>query len=93
MAVGSAEVVAEIADTSALRGRGLSGRGSLSEERSILFVFPEPGRYGFWMPDMRFPIDIVWIDERHTVIGLTERVSPDSYPTVFYPPGPVSFLL
>lgn len=53
-----------VADTPAAREKGLGGRPSLKENEGMLFVFSEPGRYGIWMKDMRFPLDIIWLEER-----------------------------
>jgi uncharacterized membrane protein (UPF0127 family) len=52
---------AEVADTPARQQRGLSGRRSLPAGQGMLFVYDEPDLRGFWMPDMHFAIDIVWI--------------------------------
>ncbi|MBU1179932.1 DUF192 domain-containing protein [Patescibacteria group bacterium] len=43
--------------------KGLSGRSSLAESKGLLFAFPNPDKYGFWMKGMKFPIDIIWIDD------------------------------
>lgn len=66
----------EIADTDATRTRGLSGRPSLDERAGMLFVFPERGVYPFWMKEMRFPIDIVWIDG-DTVVDVVTLPPPE----------------
>src|SRR5882672_5260542 len=49
------------ADTDALRTLGLSGHSPLAADEGMLFIFPAPGEYGFWMKDMLFPLDLVWI--------------------------------
>jgi uncharacterized membrane protein (UPF0127 family) len=66
----------EVADTPAERGRGLSGREMLPENSGMLFVFDTPGRYGFWMYGMKFPLDIIWIDERLRVVYFVENAQP-----------------
>jgi uncharacterized membrane protein (UPF0127 family) len=68
----------EVADTPAERGRGLSGREMLPENSGMLFVFDTPGRYGFWMYGMKFPLDIIWIDERLRVVYFVENAQPIS---------------
>lgn len=83
----------EIADTNAERMQGLSGRESLETGRGILFIFPESGLYGFWMKDMNFSIDIIWLNGDLQPIGIEKNISPDSYPQVFYPPVPVKYVL
>lgn len=91
--VGEADIVAEIADTNTKRTRGLSGRNILEGNEGMLFVFEKPDHYGFWMKEMNFPIDIIWIGEDMRVRGITEHISPDTYPEVFYPPAEVRFVL
>lgn len=51
----------ETADSDVLRERGLSGRDSIPPQGGMLFLFPRPGRYAFWMKNMRFAVDIIWL--------------------------------
>ena len=78
----------EIADTDGLRTKGLSGRKDLSPNAGMLFLFPQKGIYSFWMKDMRFPLDFIWI-ANHQVVGLNSGVLPPSQtgnvPTVINP--------
>ena len=83
----------EYADTVEERTQGLSGRTEIEENYGMLFIFPEPGTYGFWMKDMRISIDILWITENGTIVGIEDSVSPDTYPTVFRAPVPISYVL
>lgn len=68
---------AQIADDDAERIKGLGQRTSLCENCGMLFVFPQKGRYSFWMKDMRFPIDILWID-KDKIVHLVQNFQPDS---------------
>lgn len=54
---------AEIARTDAEQARGLGGRDGLVPGAGMVFPYAEPSRRAFWMKDMRFDIDIVWIRE------------------------------
>lgn len=83
----------EIADTLEERTRGLSNRKELNERAGMLFIFETPGRYGFWMKDMNFAIDIVWINDAWHVVGVTQRVGPETFPKIFYPNEPVKYVL
>lgn len=83
----------EVASTPEAREQGLSGRTEVPPGSGMLFVFDVPGSYGFWMKDMLMPIDMIWIDESGTMIGVTENVQPDSYPEAFKPPSPVLYVL
>jgi uncharacterized membrane protein (UPF0127 family) len=82
-----------IADTPALRELGLSSRDSLPEESGMLFVFEQPDTYNFWMKDMKFPIDIIWLDDSFKVLHVEKEVSPETYPKTFGPQAKSSFVL
>ena len=95
--VGAHSFDVEIASTAPARAQGLSGRDGLPENGGMLFVFPSAGKYGFWMKDMKFVLDLVWIHGDH-VVGVTENVLPESGRTIFtltsyYPPEPVERVL
>ncbi|MFA5173431.1 MAG: DUF192 domain-containing protein [Candidatus Paceibacterota bacterium] len=84
---GEAKFLAEVADNTFKRTRGLSGKENLGEKEGMLFVYSIAGKPGFWMKDMNFAIDIVWI-KGEEVVGVTKEVKPESYKEgkVFYPP-------
>ena len=82
-----------IANDDLSREKGLSGRGSISSDTGMIFYFDEPGNYSFWMKDMLMPIDIVWIDQKKTVVGIVENISPWTFPDKFMPPKPIKYVL
>ena len=63
VAIGGTIVTAEIVDTKEKLELGLSGREGLSFNKGMLFVFPKTGYHSFWMKDMSFPIDIIWLSK------------------------------
>ncbi len=73
VAVGKGIVCADVARTPRERQRGLSGREPLEWNEGMLFVFEEPRPLVFWMKDMRFPLDMIWVREGK-VIGVSENV-------------------
>ncbi len=83
MKIGGKGIVVDIADDAAKRALGLSGRIALASDAGMLFVFENSGKYGFWMKDMNFPIDIIWIDEAGKIVHIEKSLSPDTYPKVF----------
>ena len=91
--IGNTTVAVAVASTTASREQGLSGSVSLPEGRGMLFVFPQDGAWGFWMKDMNFPIDIIWIDAAGKVITIAASLSPATYPQVFYPAAPSRYVL
>lgn len=73
-----------IADTPAERQQGLSGTQSLPQDSGMLFVFDTPNKPGFWMKDMKYGLDFVWLDSAMKIIDITHNVMPNTYPKVFY---------
>lgn len=71
-----------LADNQFEAKRGLSG---IEDPTSMLFVFGYKTIISFWMKDMLFPIDIIWLDG-NTVIGFEESLQPENPPTTLYQP-------
>lgn len=91
--VGIAIYSLECAITPAERSQGLSGRSGLPENTGMLFVFEKPAIYKFWMKDMKFPLDIIWLDESKRVVFIEKNVSPESYPNYFAPTDDSKYVL
>jgi uncharacterized membrane protein (UPF0127 family) len=88
-------VEAEVATTNAARARGLMFRDSLDERAGMVFPFPVPGRYAFWMKNVRVPLDIIWLDAQHRVVWIVERAAPclsDPCP-MYLPSADASFVV
>ncbi len=75
------------------QARGLGGRNNLPGNQGMLFLYDTPAIYSFWMKDMEFPIDIVWIDENYRIVDITKNISPDTFPQSFQPLKPVQYVL
>jgi hypothetical protein len=95
--IGQAVVAIEIRDTPAGRSIGLSGRESLEENEGVLFIFEEPDQYQFWMLDMNFDLDFVWINEG-LVVDISEHIpAPDKLtnepPMTVRPSQPATWIL
>ena len=84
---------AMIADSTESQEKGLGDRASLAKNAGMLFIFNVPGDYGFWMKDMSFPIDMVWVNRDKTVVGIARNVATSSFPGVFDPPSPIIYVL
>jgi uncharacterized membrane protein (UPF0127 family) len=59
--IGNAIFSVEVASTTIEETRGLSGRAGLGQNEGMLFLFGSPNVQNFWMKDMNFPIDMIWI--------------------------------
>jgi uncharacterized membrane protein (UPF0127 family) len=62
---------------------GLSGRKSLEEDEAMLFPFKESEKHYFWMKDMKFPIDMIFMDKDLKVVYIKKNALPESYPSVY----------
>ena len=72
------------------------GRPSLDNDKGMLFIFSSEASPSFWMQGMLIPLDLVWIDGRLNVVGVTANVPPHSSPgspPFYHPPQPVRYVL
>ena len=96
--VGDKELTVTVADNSSERAQGLSGRESLAADEGMLFIYDRPTYPGFWMYDMNFDLDMIWILENQ-VIDITENVpapppgTPKSQLNKYYPDDVVDMIL
>lgn len=71
----------EVAKTPEQRAKGLSGRASLDKNSGLLFVFDSQNVTPvFWMKDMLFSIDIIWINDSK-IIKIDKKIpfpAPDT---------------
>jgi len=73
--VGSSTFAVEIASTPEQSAKGLSSRATLDAKTGMLFVFSPAEQATFWMKDMNFPLDLVWI-KNEKVTDITRNVQP-----------------
>lgn len=69
-------VRAMVADSAAKRMIGLMHRGAINVDEAMLFAFPYAGRHGIWMYNMRFSIDVLWLDGHMRVIDMRRGLKP-----------------
>ena len=82
----------ELALTNEEQEQGLSWRKDLEENQGMLFVFDHSSKYSFWMKNMNFPIDIIWLappeaglgEDLH-VVYIKKDAKPESFPEIFEP--------
>ena len=73
--IGSNTFDVEMATTMVEQACGLSGRSGLGEDQGMLFSFGSGSTQSFWMKDMQFPLDMIWISQGK-VAGAAENVDP-----------------
>lgn len=80
---GGKQFHAEVASTPVAREQGLSNRDGLAPGNAMVFAFDSADTQCFWMRDMKFAIDIVWLDEQDKITYIEPRVDPSTYPKSF----------
>ena len=61
--------------------------------RGMLFPFATNDAHAIWMRNMKFPIDIIWLDENLVVVDIKRDARPESYPEIFRPKSPARYVL
>lgn len=75
--LGDQQLSVEVVNTPESIVQGLSGRTEMGSH-GMLFVLPEKGQPQFWMKEMRFDLDLVWIADSQ-IVEITGRVpKPES---------------
>ena len=80
----SSEIRVEVADTPALRSRGLMFRSELPDDEGMLFEYGHQTSGGFWMRNTYVGLDIAFLDAEGVILAILpgepeslETVSPD----------------
>lgn len=87
-----------IATTQEERAAGLMNK-TITDNTTMLFIFPRPGTYSFWMYHTNSSLDIVWLNVRGdagTVVYLVMNAPPcynkDSC-IIYYPTAQANYVL
>lgn len=83
----------DVADNEEEQALGLSFRDNMAQDRGMLFIFDQADKYCFWMKDMRFNLDIIWLDSNKDIVKVMENVEPATYPENFCPANPAKYVI
>ena len=72
----------EIADTPALRERGLMFRHRLGEDRGMLFLYESVQPVAMWMKNTYIPLDMVFVRADGTIAEVVQGTVPHSLDTI-----------
>lgn len=86
--IGGKNFQTELATTPESHAKGLSGRSCIGQNQAMLFVFSDVNRHCFWMKNMRFDIDILWLNGQNQITKIEQNASFKSYPKTFCPDKP-----
>lgn len=102
--VGDKMLSAQVVSTPEEMEQGLSGRAGMEDGQGMLFDFGKGATVtpNFWMKDMNFSLDFIWI-KNNKVIGITKNVPApiksqgqkikDNELPLYPPPSPVDAVL
>lgn len=82
-----------IAKRSREKESGLSVFNRLEKNEAMIFVFESLGRHSIWMKNMKFPIDIIWLDQNGLIVDIAENVAVNTYPNSFTPKEDAMYVL
>lgn len=74
--INSHSIFVEVAKTPHEKARGLSNRESLGPSMGMLFIFDGDDRPVFWMKDMSFSLDLIWINKFNRIVDIKENLLP-----------------
>lgn len=83
----------QIARSEQQRELGLGKRASLPANQGMLFIFPQVQPECFWMKDMHFSLDMIWINTNKQIVYIKHNVGPSTYPDSFCPTQPVKYVI
>tara|TARA_B100001250_G_C19366838_1_gene600120 strand:- start:113 stop:580 length:468 start_codon:yes stop_codon:yes gene_type:complete len=89
------QIQVEIADTISKRNLGLGKRSFLKKNWGMLFVFDKLKAHHFWMKDMNFPLDIIWLNNNR-IVHIIENANPSNSGVnlpILKPLEPANFVL
>ena len=90
---GSQMYTLRVANTPPAQQKGLGGLYSLPKNQGMLFTFSGPDVRCFWMKDMRFPLDVIWLDAGKQVVHVERNVAPATFPDEFCPNTPAQYVI
>lgn len=78
ISINGVKLQADVAITADEQTRGLSIKNALQSNEGMLFPYETPRILSFWMKDMKFPIDIIWLSADKRVVHIEENLQPCS---------------
>lgn len=90
--IGSETYKLYISDDELKRNQGLSDVTSMYDYEGMAFVFETSEAPAFWMKDMNFSLDFVYLQDG-VIVDIVEDVSPESYPDLIYPSSPATIVI
>ena len=72
----SGPVALEVASTDSERMKGLMFRREMGKDQGMIFIFPKTEVHSFWMRNTYLPLDMIFLDDSFSVLGVLDHVPP-----------------
>jgi len=82
-----------VADTEKKITEGLSVFRTIKNNEWMIFIFLQEWNYWFWMKDMKFDIDLLWIDKNWKIIWYINNFKKETYPEIFFSPKNIKYVI
>jgi uncharacterized protein len=92
MRIGDRTFTLEVAADEETRTRGLMFRESMPEDHGMIFVFHDEQLRGFWMKNVEFPLDIIFLDSAGRVVSI-RQMHPDQGRRITYSQEPAKYAI
>ena len=73
---GGHDIKAEVVMNAADMMRGMMFRDKLDSDRGMLFIHGSPGKYPYWMYQVKIPLDIIWMGRDRHVVEISANTPP-----------------
>jgi uncharacterized membrane protein (UPF0127 family) len=89
VSIAGVNLITDIADTQDKKTKGLDVRDNMAEGQAMLFPFDIDYPHPFWMYGMKFPLDIIWLDNQKIVVHIEHSLQPcpNQFDCPTYKPG------
>jgi uncharacterized membrane protein (UPF0127 family) len=77
----------EVVSNGVEKQKGLGGLVDMPQDQGMLFLSDTSNNQCYWMKDMHFAIDIIWLSAEKKINYIEHNVQPKTYPKSFCHPA------
>jgi uncharacterized membrane protein (UPF0127 family) len=74
--IGSLNIKAKISDTLTKKIIGLMYEKNISSKEGMIFIFNKETNIPIWMRNMKFSIDVLWLDSNKKIVHIEKNLKP-----------------